>query len=90
MQTRDSRMLSRDNMNGQMAPVQNDDRDPPLSFAFNLLELDNRHIDHRDRRTFTAILRHGGEQPVSPNNDSMPELITNLVDEESDAFDEST
>jgi hypothetical protein len=83
-------MSLNDNVNGQTAPVHTDDRDPPISFAINLLESRNPHIDHRGRLTFTPVRRHGGEQPESPNNDSMPELITNVVDEECNTFDEST
>jgi len=71
MQSRDSIMSSNDKMSGHTVTMHTDDSDLPTSSAIFLHYL----VARRDGLTFTPLLRRGGEQPASLNNDSLPNLV---------------
>lgn len=68
-------MSSNDEMSGHTVTMHTDDSDLPTSSAIFLHDLVARRIDRRDGLTFHPLLRRGGEQPASLNNDSLPNLV---------------
>jgi hypothetical protein len=64
-------MSSNDEMSGHTVTMHTDDSDLPTSSAIFLHDL----VARRDGLTFTPLLRRGGEQPASLNNDSLPNLV---------------
>jgi hypothetical protein len=73
-------MSSNRDLRRHTATAHIDNSDSPIPPTFILPELGARHIDRRDRLAFNPLLHQGGEQPVTLNDDSVPDLVSNVVD----------